>query len=236
MPERERDIILVFGKTGMGKSRWTRAYLKGQRRVMVVDPMREHDGILFEDLSELINHVQEYPTFRVRTEWPDEVNPIAAVAMAVNDPRRFEGKKIPELTFVVEESQRCIPVRGEMHPAMSNVILRGRHHHVTLLAVAQRPTTVHIHARSQWTRMVVFHQSEGADTTWLEKQTEIPGEEFNRLKPGEYYDVTPLDTARMVLADQVQEKMAERPTERGPVIGKPAGGVHVHERDDGEEE
>lgn len=208
--ERERDVVLVYGKTGMGKSRWTRRYLQGCRRVICVDPMREHAGQLFEDIGELIGHVREYPTFRVRTEWPPDTNVLAAVSMAANDPRKWcehhdtPGHRctIPELTYVVEESGRSIPARGELHPAIEDLVYRGRHHRVTPVLISQRPSTVHIIARSQWTRLIAFHQTEGADVGWLSEQTGEPDEAFSALQPGEYFDATPTGIRRLILPDQ----------------------------------
>ena len=204
----ERDVILVYGKTGMGKSRWTRRYLKSKQRVIIVDPMREHDGQLVEDLGEVIDTVEAYPTFRVRSEWSHETPVLASIAMAANDPRKWGGDgpenimKIPELTFVVEEAQRAMSPRSNLHPAIEQILLRGRHHRVTPLFISQRPSTVHIMARSQWTRLVVFHQTEGGDTRWLEEQSGINREEFSMLGPGEYFDISPTESSRLILPDQ----------------------------------
>jgi DNA helicase HerA-like ATPase len=201
--QQEREVILVYGKTGMGKSRWTKRYLADKKRVIISDPMLEHEGQAFDDIAELIDHVEEYPTFRVKSEFSEEVPLLAAVAMAANEKRRFEGQKHPELVLAIEESQRSMPSGAQkLHPAIENVIYRGRHHRVTLLTVSQRPSTVHIAARSQWTRLVVFHQTEGSDIKWLEEQTGEPKELFHELKPGEYFEFTPVGGERKILPDQ----------------------------------
>jgi hypothetical protein len=202
--KQEREVIVVYGKTGMGKSRWTKRYLKTKKRVMICDGMDEHEGQKFEDLSEMLDHCEQYPTFRVRSEWWQDAPMMAAIAMSVNDPKRFgEGKKIPELVLAIEESQRALPAGAKPLPSsIENALYRGRHHHVTLVAISQRPSTVHIGLRSQWTRLVVFHQTEGADLNWLHQQTGEPEEAFSSLKPGEYFEFTPLGALRQMLPDQ----------------------------------
>lgn len=207
----EREVILVYGKTGMGKSRWTKRYLKTKKRVMICDGMDEHEGEKFDDLADMLDHCERYPTFRVRSEWWHEAPMMAAIAMAVNDPKRHgadpddqkKKAKIPELVLAIEESQRALPSGAKPLPAsIENALYRGRHHHVTLVAISQRPSTVHIGLRSQWTRLVVFHQTEGSDLHWLSQQTGEHEEEFSNLAPGEYWEFTPLGGERLMLPDQ----------------------------------
>lgn len=201
--EQEREIILVYGKTGMGKSRWTKRYLKTKRRVMVLDPMLEHEGEAFDDMEELLNRVESYPTFRVKSEFVQDAPMLGRIAMVVNDRRRFEGKKHPELVLAIEESQRSLPSGNTPLPqSIEDIIYRGRHARVTLVTISQRPSTVHIAARSQWTRLVVFKQSEGADLKWLSEQTGEHEEEFRSLNPGEFWEFTPFGGVRMMLPDQ----------------------------------
>jgi hypothetical protein len=183
----DREIVLVTGKQGMGKTWWTRRYLRTRPRVIVLDPMREHDGVLFDDAAGLIRHVHTYHQgrFRVRSEWAHDGPTLAATAMVAG-----------HCTLVLEEAQRSLPARGDLNPAIADVIYRGRGRppknlpDVTLVLVSQRPATVHIAARSQWTRLVIFKQTEGADTRWLAEQTPL-GERAAALGPGEYFEVTP---------------------------------------------
>jgi hypothetical protein len=200
----ERDITLVFGKTGMGKSRWTKAYLASQRRVICLDPMRDQEGILFDDLQELIAHVEknQHASYRVRSEFADDFPVLCLLAQAAG-----------QTTFVVEEAQRVVPSKlqggmSELPPAFEDLVYRGRHRDVSLCFVSQRPSTVNIVARSQWTRIICFQQSEGADVGWLEAATgfDVPAHE---LEPGEFYDITPRGINRLILSDQNPEQEKE---------------------------
>jgi len=201
--QQEREVILVYGKTGMGKSRWTKRYLRSKKRVMICDGMDEHEGEKFEDLSDMLDYCSQYPTFRVRSEWWHDAPMMASIAMAVNDKKRFKEGKHPELVLAVEESQRALPSGAKPLPeSIENALYRGRHHHVTLLLISQRPSTVHIGARSQWTRMIVFYQTEGADLNWLSQQTGESEEAFSSLRPGEFWEFTPVGALRQMLPDQ----------------------------------
>lgn len=201
--QQEREIILVYGKTGMGKTRWTKRYLRTKQRVMIVDPMLEHEGEAFDDMTDLLDRVERYPTFRVKTEFVQDVPMMAKIAMVANDKKRFDEKRHPELVLAIEESQRSLPSGNSPLPSsIEDVIYRGRHARVSLVTISQRPSTVHIAARSQWTRLVVFKQTEGADLKWLSEQTGEYEDEFFNLKPGEFWEFSPQGGTRMMLPDQ----------------------------------
>lgn len=186
----ERDIVSVFGMTGMGKTRWTRAFLRDKPRVIIMDPMVEHDGLLFDDLGALIDHVMHYRTFRVRVEFPDDFAMLCAIAYAARD-----------CWLVIEETQRVLP-QSRIEPPASflDIVYRGRHRRVNLLMVSQRPSTVNIAARSQWSRLITFRQSEPADVAWF---TNVTGFDLDpqSLPQSWYYDVTPGGYEKKILDD-----------------------------------
>jgi hypothetical protein len=178
----ERSIIEVFGMTGMGKSRWTRDYLKSCERVIIMDTQNEHDGILFDELGPMIDHIRNYRTFRVRTEFPDDFEMLCAIAFAAG-----------HCTLVIEEAQRVLPPSRSSPPdSFLNVVYRGRHPRVSLLLISQRPTTVHIAARSQWNRIICFRQTEPADVDWIESVCGHAGLDPLHLPQSRYYDITPM--------------------------------------------
>jgi DNA helicase HerA-like ATPase len=188
MPDRfllERSIIEVFGMTGMGKSRWTREYLKPKERVIIMDTQNEHDGILFDDLGAMIDHIRAYRTFRVRTEYPDDFEMLCAIAFAAGN-----------CTLVIEEAQRVLPPSRTSPPdSFLNVVYRGRHPRVSLLLVSQRPTTVHIAARSQWNRIICFRQTEPADVDWITNVSGYGDIDPLHLPQSRYYDISPMGCA-----------------------------------------
>src|SRR5882672_2183136 len=197
----EREIVLVYGMTGMGKTRWTRAFLRSQERVLVMDTQVEHDGILFNDLGDMIEHIMKYRTFRVRTEFVDDFPLLCSIAFAA-------GK----CWLVIEETQRILPAsRMEPPAAFLDVIYRGRHKQVNVLMVSQRPSTVHISARSQWSRIVTFRQTEPADVDWITNVSGFQAINPLTLPPSTYYEITPGGWSKKILADT--KKTLDKPSD-----------------------
>ncbi len=184
-PRTDREINLVFGKTGMGKTTWLKRHLRGIRRTLVMDPVNEYDQVQkFDALDELIEHVQRYKVFRVRTEWEMDFPFLCAAAKALGG-----------CTLVIDEAQRVIPPRGELPAVFEDLIYRGRHRRVSLAIAAQRPSTVNLVARSQWTRLITFRQTEPNDVRWIEDTTgyDLP---LTDLPPLTYFEVTPVAVKR----------------------------------------
>jgi hypothetical protein len=187
--DRKRDIVLVYGKTGTGKTRWTRAFLRPLRRVLILDPLGEYDCPRFDELDPLIDFVARNRVFRVATERSDALNVLCALALAAQD-----------CWLVIEEAQRALPPMAPPPSYFTHAVYRGRHARLSMLMVSQRPTTVNIVARSQWTRIVTFNQSEKNDVAWVLSQA---GAELDpaSLPLGYYYDIRPAGTVRAVLRD-----------------------------------
>jgi len=166
--------------TGMGKTRWSKQYLATVPRQIILDIKAEHDGILFDDLGAMIDHIQKYSTFKVRTYNPDDFDDLCKIAYAAGN-----------CTLVIEEAEGVMPQSQQRPPnSFRDIVYRGRHERVSILLIAQRPSSVHISARSQWNRIISFRQTEPADVSWLES---VCGYSVNPLElaQGEYLDVTP---------------------------------------------
>lgn len=189
--DKKRDVVLVFGKTGMGKTEWTKGYVRTLPRVLALDPMLEYDSFQsFDDMTELVDHVKKYRTWKVRTEFAPDFDLLTRTAWAVQDPERpyFSPHGA---TLLIEEAARVIPPGlFKMPQAFVDIIYRGRHRLISVVIVSQRAHTVHIMPRSQWTRMIVFKQSEAQDVTWIRNVTgfNLDARELGKL---EYFDVTP---------------------------------------------
>jgi len=184
--DKQRDITLIYGKTGMGKSRLNRGagphpgLISKVRRLIVVDPMNEYPGVYFSDLARMCEFIAHYRTFKVRTDRIDQFPLLCEIACAAGD-----------LLFVVEEAQRVLPAsQAKLPPEFQNLVFRGRHWRVSLTLVSQRPSTVNVHARSQWNRIYTFNQTEPGDVQWLENTSgfDVPAA---TLRPLEYFAITP---------------------------------------------
>lgn len=176
-----RDVELVFGKTGMGKTFWTRSRLRTMSRALIMDPQGEYRAAeSFEDVGRIAERLQrERHVFRFSTSNVEEFDLLCDCAMAVG-----------RVWLIVEEAQRVLPEGSGKPPrSFTDVIYRGRHPEVSLLVVSQRPTTVHISARSQWSRIVTFNQTERNDTAWIQSVSGFDVDPTT-LRRGEYFDIT----------------------------------------------
>lgn len=197
----ERDITLVYGMTGMGKTRWTRAYLDAIKRprIFVMDTQVEHSGILFDGLGGMIDHVLHYPTFKVRTEYVDDFPMLCSIAYAAG-----------HCCLVVEETQRVLPASYREPPSsFLDIVYRGRHRGVSLVMVSQRPSTVHIAARSQWNRIVCFRQTEPADVDWIESVAGVSIDPLS-LPQSHYYEITPSGSQKKALDTGTKRAYTQR--------------------------
>jgi len=142
--------------------------------------MAEHQGEEFQDTDAMIDHIMENRVFRVRTEAIDDFPMVCSIAYAAR-----------RCVLVVEESQRVLPSGNkELPPSFSDIIYRGRHRRCSLILISQRASTIHIAGRSQWTRLIIFNQTEPNDVAWLLNTTGFDLDPAN-LPQGHYYDVNP---------------------------------------------
>jgi DNA helicase HerA-like ATPase len=100
-----------------------------------------------------------------------------------------------DVTFIIEEAQRCLPAsRQDLPDSLQRIIFLGRHFGRSLVVAAQRPSIVHIAARSQWTRIVTFNLSEVGDVRWLEGTSGYDVQtdhDIRKLPVGDYFEITP---------------------------------------------
>jgi hypothetical protein len=205
-----REIIVVVGKTGMGKTFWTRRYLARRRRVLIYDPMLEYEGELFTDMEQLIEHIRGRRFYQARVEFAKDVPALSMIAMAAGE-CQHRGRPMPhrgctDVTLVIDEAARAVPSGGfKIDPAIEDVVFRGRHRHVTLVITTQRASTLSIAARSQWTRIISFWQTEPADVKFIESQAGRTLD-LERLDELEYYEITPMGVRKKVIVPDEQDR------------------------------
>lgn len=181
----EREISLVFGKTGMGKSNYVKGYLASLSRVIILDPLDEYPAIEFQDMEDMVSYIEENPKgFHVKSTNILDLEILGEIVDSMND-----------ITFIIEEAQRCLPAsRQELPDSLQRIIFLGRHFGRSLVIAAQRPSIVHIAARSQWTRIISFNLSEIGDVSWIRNTSGYDVENENdirKLPVGDYFEITP---------------------------------------------
>lgn len=169
--QRYRDIIIVLGKTGHGKSRWTWEYLRTQPRVFAYDPIHEMPGMIWMNAQDVIEwHDQDQPSgfelpgerprvqrkFRIATDDENSLETFGHLAFIRGD-----------CIYAVEEASLVFEQGERISGWCKNIVFVGRHRNVSLLVTAQRAASIPIALRSQATRTVSFAQQEGDDLNWL---------------------------------------------------------------------
>lgn len=186
----EREIIICVGQTGMGKTVWSKNYIRTQKRVVIIDPQGEYNYQEFDKADDLISYIYKRKIFRVKCCDLREFTNLC-----------FGVTLVPNTLLVIEESQRILAPKLKIPQDFEDIIYRGRHTETSLLLIAQRATTIDIAVRSQFSQLVVFRQSEKGDLNWL---SDVTGHDLNdevlNLKVLEYLHITSTGIQRKILS------------------------------------
>jgi hypothetical protein len=152
-----REIIIVLGKTGMGKSVWTRKKCAAIPRLFVFDPLRSFQVDYCNEEQLLDFYENEIPAnFRIGTSDFYSLDILGSIAMLTGN-----------CYFVIEECAVAFEKSGRLPDWMQEIVFLGRHNNTSLIITAQRAASIPIDLRSQATRIVSFAQHEGEDVSWL---------------------------------------------------------------------
>lgn len=162
-----REIVLVMGMTGWGKSWWSKLYSRIFTKKIVYDPTATfpvdnlnpethmYDGTISELCEVVLN--PEVKKFSVGFSNVEDIEQAASASFARGDNLLV----LEELATVFDKGQARLPEWGKRH------VFYGRHFNCSMLLIAQRPTYIPIDFRSQANRVITFCQHEGADMDWL---------------------------------------------------------------------
>ncbi len=193
-----RDRLVVVGKTGTGKSNWTKglcAELMAKHRVVVFDVCDE-----YSQRGAKTDHVRLGPLPQRCTAKELENDPrglldredLALAVVSQGDPKDVASDFVScaeliqttgNLIFVVEEvgyfAEHC-------QERLKAVATMYRHVGVSAVFVAQRATQIPLTARSQASCLVAFRQDESADLKALAERIDQDfADRVSRLKVGE---------------------------------------------------
>lgn len=169
---KNREVIIVLGKTGQGKSVWTRNFLASRSRIFAFDPVREFQGAYHDsatDFAEYVDYLNTTPEASFFDDAAIHKNKTFTVAMSDLNNLDLLGSAAfltGNCVLMLEELAYCFETRRPPQ-WLRDIIFLGRHRGVSLLVTAQRPMSVPIDLRSQATRIISFAQHEGADVDWL---------------------------------------------------------------------
>lgn len=157
-----REIVLVMGMTGYGKSWWTKLYHRLWSRTVVYDPaasFQVKEWLTPEEIFERLTAEKPPQKFDYGFVDDDEES-VSGIGRLVF----YTGN----VMYIIEE---CATVfeKGMMRSPkwVKDLCFFGRHRACSLVLIAQRPTYIPIDIRSQANRVISFCQHEGSDMDWL---------------------------------------------------------------------
>lgn len=184
------EIIIVLGRRGMGKSTWTKRYCQGLARLAVWDPKRSYPVTYPDDLSAWFeDHVHD-DAFQVGGFYDEDQETIGSIAYACQ-----------QTCLVLEECAFVFAPNKPFPEWARECIYLGRERGISVVAVAQRPRSVHIALRSQATRIICFNQHETDDVEWItDSFGDAPVEDIPTLNRLECFDITAQGTKRYTVS------------------------------------
>jgi len=156
-----REVIIIFGKTGSGKSYFAKNLLKKYNRVIIIDSQFEYnDGIIFENYLDLANYYLENlpDDFKFICRFSND-NDIEYLFKFVYDAKN--------LLLVCEEAEIYISPDARQGNFL-RLVRYGRHSQISLLLVARRSSELSLHVRAQVTRLISFKQTDINDIKKME--------------------------------------------------------------------
>lgn len=185
---KKREIVIVLGRTGQGKSIWTRSFCRGFKRVFASDILQDFNAsyVTANQLLELHDSQKLHNSdFRIATSDPDDLDLLGSVAFLYG-----------HAWLVIEEAGFYFPAGSRAPAWMREAAFLGRHRELSILITAQRPTSIPTDLRSQASRVICFNQLEKNDINWLDTYFGERMEEIGELQELECLDATAKEVTR----------------------------------------
>lgn len=158
-----RDVRLILGKTGSGKTTLARQFVRQLPRALILDSgFCEFPADNFATMRQLHEHLDAHGGAggRFRASYTPLKKDVSTLFRWARELGRPE-----EITLVLEECDR-FPT-AESAAGFEELIQRGRHYGVNMLCLTTHPYAVDIDLRRQATEIFSFRQHEPADIKWL---------------------------------------------------------------------
>lgn len=199
-PDRSSECVIVLGPKGSGKSHWSKGFvdaLRGAEPVLVWDPKGEWCGPVAD---RPVRRAERFPSTSALCAWIAQHNPrLEGRRLVVQPPRvaappgRARGRPLPphyaefeRLCALAADAGDCWLVvdeaatycRADVIPETLRELLQvSRHHRVSALFIAQRPTHLHPDLRDNRDRCILFQMTGEASCAWVRgefgKSTEL---------------------------------------------------------------
>jgi len=182
-----REIIVIFGKQGSGKTSLAKEVMLGRKRLFVFDTLKEYKvGLVTDDLITVLNFTEEHQHSIFRISYAPEIE----------EKRAFDYicevvYSLGNLTFLIEEVD-CFCSANKTPVTFSKIIRYGRHNNISIITTARRTADVPRLLTSQATDFFIFSHHEPRDIKYF-SDLFTPGiaDKIRRLKKLEYLHLKP---------------------------------------------
>ena len=175
-----REVTIIYGKTGTGKSFYTKKYIAGLNRVIIIDPMQEYTGTVFTTFEDLANYFIEYEPENFccvcRFESDEEIEAVFNLC-----------KIIKNLHLIIEEAEIYISPYAKSS-AFLDLCRYGRHQNISIIGIARRCSELSINFRSLVTKIISFKQTEPKD---LKIMQDLGFDNLDSLPEHQYIEIIP---------------------------------------------
>lgn len=190
---KKREVIIVLGRTGQGKSIWSRQFLSDKKRLLAYDPLQDVnvDYLSTPDLIKFAEGIQAQQgrralaQFRLGTQNFEDAPLLDSCAFSLGNCWLF-----------LEEASVIFPSRSVSPEWIRKSIFLGRHRSLSMLVTAQRPTSIPVDLRSQASRIICFSQHEKNDVQWMQSYFGDESDMIGQLEPLECLDATATEVKR----------------------------------------
>lgn len=169
----QREVILIFGQTGSGKTTEAIKIVGNLPRVFVAEAnFGEFPCEQFSEYPAVVDRLEKSKCFASNVPFRVSYSPRIAEHPLIFD----TAIELRNCSLVLEEADRFDDPRN--FPEYDEVITRGRHYGVSIVALGLHPYKIPKELRRQCTALVSFRQIDPSDIDWLR---EIIGEQADAL-------------------------------------------------------